>query len=641
MPGYFVFAIHFHQPWGQLKKVLDRIFENSYKLLLDVFREFSDLKYVIHVSGPLLLYAQEYYPEWLNGLAKLGEYGVAEFLAGSYGEAILPILPSGDRDLQLKEYLRLAEKLIGVKPKGAWLPERVWEPILAEHFARNGIEYVLLDDSIYYKTNRAGGGSLYPWLTEESGSRLKVFFIDTELRYVLPWEEPVRVIDFMKRKLTGLENPVIVWGSDAEKFGEWRDPAWARWWLREFLSRMRFERDIVMEHLSEYLKKHGVRGLIYLPPGSYDKMLEWSGGFFRNFIVKYAEVNNMHKKMLRVRSKLVRANVPEDSDAWKKYMLAQCNDAYWHGLFGGVYLSHLRQAIYESYIYAERIAEEAIGSFKDGRTYIGLEDFDYDGLDEVIIENRDLNIYIDPGDGGTIFELDVKKPGLEHNLQDTMSRYREPYLENMPFNPDWYRRVSGRIHVWSMDTGINDWIWNTPFKDLSDLALKKHYVSYRSEDSVELTARGGYYVFGNRIAELEVSKKVKILSNGVLIDYTLRNVSGGSVVGKLGIEYHIAPKLDRFSDREVLYRVEGVEKTVREQYTGSAKSVSIKSPVYPDIVLSADRSVEIWVSPLNTIARTEKGLLEMFQGLAVQFLEGIELKQGDEKRLSIRLEIAW
>lgn len=41
----------------------------------------------------------------------------------------------------------------------------------------------------------------------------------------------------------------------------------------------------------------------------------------------------MHKRMLIV-SKLVRDN-PE---ARKFIFKAQCNDAYWHGIFGGVYL---------------------------------------------------------------------------------------------------------------------------------------------------------------------------------------------------------------------------------------------------------------------------------------------------------------
>ncbi len=640
MPGYFVFAIHFHQPTGQLKRVSDRVFENSYKLLLEVLKEFSDLKFTVHVSGPLLLYASEYYPDWLNELAKLAQYGVIEVLGGSLGEAILPILPGEDRDLQLREYARLAEKVFGLKPRGAWLPERVWEPGLVGHFARSGIEYVLLDDSTLQRANKTSSDSLYPWLTEDAGSRLAAFFIDTALRYVLPWEHPDRVIDFMKSRVRGLENPVLVWGSDAEKFGEWRDPGWARWWLREFLNKLRFEREIQTVHPSEYLKQFGVRGLVYLPPGSYDKMLEWSGGFFRNFIAKYAEVNNMHKKMLWVRRKLERAGGGLE-EAWKSYLLAQCNDAYWHGLFGGVYLAHLRQAIYENYIKAERAAEEAAGYFGEEARKLLLEDFDYDGLDELLVESRDYNVYVDLRDGGTVFEFDVKRKGLEHNLQDTMSRYAEPYLEGAKFAPDWYRRVSARVHLWSTDTGIDDWLWNTPFKDLGDLALARHYLTHMDKEGVTLRATGGYYVFGSRVAEVEVEKRVRFLSNGYAIDYAVRNLRGGVIRAKVGYEYHLAPKIDRVGEGELSYAVGGSRLSVRDRYVGRASSVRVSSPVYPDVELSASRELEVWAAPLSTLARTEKGLMEMFQGLAVHFVDHVELDPGREVRLTVETRVAW
>jgi hypothetical protein len=640
VPGFFVFAIHFHQPTGQLKKIHERVFENSYKLLTDVFKEFSDLKFTIHVSGPLLLYASEHYPDWVSELAKLADYGVAEILGGSLGEAILPILPSGDRDLQLREYARLVERLLGVKPRGMWLPERVWEPDLVGYLARNGVEYVLVDDSTLSRTGRGGNDSLYPWLTEDSGYSVKVFFIDTALRYILPWEPPERVVGYMRERVGGLENPVLVWGSDAEKFGEWRDPGWARWWLHGFLNYMRVEKSIQMVHPYEYLKEHGVRGLIYLPPGSYDKMLEWSGGFFRNFIVKYAEVNNMHKKMLWVRRKLSKAGEGVE-DAWRSYLLAQCNDAYWHGLFGGVYLAHLRQAIYENYIRAERIAEEALGYYRGGEAKILLEDFDYDGLDELIVEREGYNLYIDLADGGSIFEFDVKKKGLEHNLQDTMSRYKEPYLEEAWFKPDWYRRVSGRVHLWSTDTGLDDWLWNTPFRDLSDLALARFNLAYLDKEYLGLKSEGGFYVFGSKIADIEVEKRMRLLENGFAVDYAVRNVRGGSVRARVGFEYHLAPKFDRYGDREVHYKVGGELRGLREKFMGVGRSVELVSEFYPAVEVSSNRELNIWVAPLSTVARTEKGLLEMLQGVGVQFLDDVELAPGSEVKVSVETRVKW
>ncbi len=118
----FIFTIHFHQPTGQFKWVNERIYENSYKLLLEIFKNYADLKFTVHVSGPLLLYMLDYHRDWIDELAKLGDYGTIEFLAGSLGESILPLLPLEDRINQIREYLRLFEKVFGYAPKGLWLP---------------------------------------------------------------------------------------------------------------------------------------------------------------------------------------------------------------------------------------------------------------------------------------------------------------------------------------------------------------------------------------------------------------------------------------------------------------------------------------------------------------------------------------
>src|SRR4029077_9029187 len=79
------------------------------------------------------------------------------------------------------------------------------------------------------------------------------------------------------------------------------------------------------------------------------------GGFWRNFLVRYTEVNNQHKKMLRVHDAVYAAGASDEHglrDLWK----AQSNDTYWHGLFGGIYMAHVRAAIYHHLIKAENAA---------------------------------------------------------------------------------------------------------------------------------------------------------------------------------------------------------------------------------------------------------------------------------------------
>ncbi len=636
----FIFAIHFHQPVGQLKWINERIYENSYKLLLEVFKKYSSLHFTVHISGPLLFYMLDHHPEWISEMAKLGDYWTIEFLAGSLAESIIPLLPIEDRYLQIKEYISLFEKHFGYKPRGMWLPERVYEPSLPRPLSENGIEYVLVDDSTLYRAGHSHEDSYYAWLTEDGGHPLKVFFIEAGLRYVLPWKTSEEVLSYMVQRGDENGDRVLVWGSDAEKFGEWRDPGWAQWWLNDFLSKLLTNMDAIrMVHPSEYLKQYGVRGLLYLPTGSYDKMLEWSNGFFRNFLIKYIENNNMHKKILYVRSKLVKAGkVPYE--AWISYLLGQCNDAFWHGLFGGIYLIHLRQAIYENLIRAERIAEEYMDYYSSRDRIVRIIDFDYDGKKEIIYETPHLNAYFKPSDGGTLFELDVKDEGIEHNLQDTMTRYHEPYIAGMGFNPDWYRRVSLRIHLWDPYTGLWDWINNTPFKDQSDLALKEHKVVLEPSGELVMRTIGAHYVYGLEPATVIVEKRVTIREKTLTTTYMLKNKGARPINAKIGFEYHISPKIDRENHKgELGYIVNNELHDIYREWSGAANEVTIQGSAYPPITLRSSGTDLLWIAPLNMPAQTEKGMKQVFQGLGIMFLNPIVLKGGDQVRVTIELKV--
>ncbi|MEM0099417.1 MAG: alpha-amylase/4-alpha-glucanotransferase domain-containing protein [Desulfurococcaceae archaeon] len=634
MPSNFVFILHFHQPHGQLKYINERIFENSYRMLLEVFKQFSDLKFTVHISGPLLIYLKNTHSDWLEEMLKLGDIGTIEFMAGTISEAVLPLVPSDLRLSHITRYIELFESLAGFKPKGFWLPERVWEPWLPEVLAKAGLEYVVIDDSTLRKTGFSHEKTKYAWITEESGYSVKVLFIDEKLRYILPWEHPDKVIDYMAQYASDAD-ALLLWGSDAEKFGEWWDRDSSRRWLVEFLSKLRFEKRILMVHPSEYLREHDVKGYIYLDTGSYDKMLEWSGGFFRNFLVKYVESNNMHKKALWVKSKLVKAQgklkeIPLD------YYMAYCNDAYWHGLFGGIYLAHLRQAIYESLIRSEKIAEDAINYFESNSIKRILADFDYNGREELIIETPELNLYVSPWDGGTLFEYDIKKPGLEHNIQDTMTRYREPYLEGTSFNPDWYRRTSWRVHIWGIETSIHDWINNTPFKDMSDLALHKYNTVLTEDPRVfYLRTIGNVYYHGSKSASVFVEKRVELKNKGYSIHYVVRNLDDSIVKGKIGFEYHLAWKVDRDQERKPYYLVNGKTYSIDQWFSGEANTIILRSEVYPDIILRTDQSIGVWIATLSSYARTEKGLKTIPQGLAVMFVRDVELKRGEDFELEV------
>lgn len=105
--------------------------------------------------------------------------------------------------------------------------------------------------------------------------------------------------------------------------------------------------------------------------------------------------------------------------------MAQCNCAYWHGVFGGLYLSHLRRAIQAHLIAAEQLTDQLAGQ---GASMVSV-DADGDGCDEVQVKTAAMRLLVDPREGGAVTEWSLYAPRL--NLLDTLSRREEPYHETL------------------------------------------------------------------------------------------------------------------------------------------------------------------------------------------------------------------
>jgi alpha-amylase len=204
-------------------------------------------------------------------------------------------------------------------------------------------------------------------------------------------------------------------------------------------------------------------GKIYLPDASYREMTEWAlpverqleydqlthdfephpqwellkrflrGGFWRNFKVKYPESNEMYARMMYVSSLVQQAEqegCPEPVlAAARKYLYqGQCNCAYWHGAFGGVYLPHLRNAVFHNLILAEEVIDRR-NHLTTKWIECTADDYNFDGHQEIRLANANLSAWVAPQMGGQLYELDVRKNG--HNLLASMQRRPEAYHQKV------------------------------------------------------------------------------------------------------------------------------------------------------------------------------------------------------------------
>src|SRR5207244_12404509 len=85
---------------------------------------------------------------------------------------------------------------------------------------------------------------------------------------------------------------------------------------------------------------------------------------------------------------------------------AQCNDAYWHGIFGGIYAPHLRTDPWRNLIRAEAIADRETPGALAPR--VELLDYDAAGANELLFTSLEAQALVKPTDGGTIATLDFR-----------------------------------------------------------------------------------------------------------------------------------------------------------------------------------------------------------------------------------------
>ncbi|MFX0021610.1 MAG: alpha-amylase/4-alpha-glucanotransferase domain-containing protein [Candidatus Hermodarchaeota archaeon] len=483
-------VFHFHQPVDNFEWVFEDVYNKSYKPLIDNIFEFEDVKITLHFSGNLLEWLLKNQPDFIEKVKIMAKRNQIEIIGGGYYEPIFAIIPYRDKIAQMKKLADLIKDEFGLDVNGAWLSERVWEPDYPSFLNDAGLKYVIVDDNHFRSTGITEEGTLYTYITENEGKTLRIFPINEELRYLTPWKPTYMSIDYLKKNADEKGDRVALLISDAEKMGVWgtthqicyvkgqghQEGDGGKPFIPAFLEQIRNNIWIKSLTLSEYMSNFPAKSLVYLPTASYDKMSEWvlptpirksfkkirknlredktkkdiyqflNGGFWRYFLVKYPESNNMHKKMIHIRNKLIITEenllkvqneqlisviLKKIGEAWDEIYKAQCNDCYWHGLFGGVYLQFLRFSVYTHLINAEKIIDEIntlINPKLKSYIYITLIDFLKDSKIEYLIESDLFNVYINPSDGGTIFELDYKPKS--YNLLNTMTRWPEAYHES-------------------------------------------------------------------------------------------------------------------------------------------------------------------------------------------------------------------
>jgi alpha-amylase/alpha-mannosidase (GH57 family) len=679
-----LFGIHNHQPVGNFDFVFQHAYDHAYKPFLDVLEKHAKVKVSLHYSGILIDWFKKVHPKFLLRITKLIQAGQIELLTGAYYEAILSVLPEEDRQGQIRKLSETIKKEFRATPTGMWLAERVWEQQVARSVAESGVSFALLDDTHFLSAGLKEEDLHGYYMTEDGGKKLALFPVSKTLRYTIPFQPVQKTITFLRDLATESGDRIVTFGDDGEKFGEWPTTyrhVYENGWLEEFLGTLEENAEwLSIRHFSEVLRSVPPAGRIYLPDCSYKEMTHWvlppeafrryeelsqkieadeslkkyeqflKGGFWRNFFVKYPEANTLHKKMLRVSERAHRLGKTGKnvSSALEYLWAAQCNDAYWHGVFGGLYLPHIRAEAFRNLIRAEN-GLNRIEPLRDIRAT--ETDLDCDGRDEVLVESSLVTAYFKPDAGGSIFELDYMP--ISTNLGNVLTRREEGYhqkllaLKQRPSSVsqgvasihdlvlqkeenlehylvyDWYRRASILDHFLGDGVTLEDFS-RSKYAEQGDFVNQPYQTEIEKKGkNLRLNlGREGHVWQGDRHLPLRVSKTFSLRSGSSVLEfvYELESQAGEMLDLWFGVEFCFSLSAGDAPDR--YYQCDGTTIQDRRLMSmGSIESVASMSLVDEwlgvEVKLSLSQPSRVWRFPIETVSLSEAGFERVYQGSVV------------------------
>ncbi|MFC1496274.1 alpha-amylase/4-alpha-glucanotransferase domain-containing protein [Candidatus Margulisiibacteriota bacterium] len=705
----FLFGIHCHQPVGNFEHVIEDAYNLCYLPFTKVMEQHPKIKFSFHFSGILYDWFRYNHPDFIDLLRDLIKRRQAEVLVAGHYEPILPIIPDEDKLGQIKMQQEFVKKYLKGVPRGLWLTERVWEPHLPKVMQQAGIEYVTVDDYHFFSAGIPEKELLGYYITEEAGATLKIFPISKMLRYLIPFRPPDEAIKYLYDISTAEGTAAAILADDGEKFGLW--PGTHKWVYQEGylenLIKLLEENSswIKCMTFSEYIDSHPPKGRVYLPTASYLEMMNWAlftrkgkkleqiigelkatgkydqysqffqGGYFRNFLVKYPEANSMHKKMLYVSNK-VNTHKKSKNDLWeqaqKELFMGQCNCAYWHGVFGGLYLSYLRSAVYEHLIKAENLINQ-ISRGSDPYTELVITDFDCDGHEEVLLANDQISVGFAPAKGATIFELDYKPKAF--NIMNTLSRYEEVYHQKIKGgNPDPNSQSAKSIHssISVKEQGLEQLLTFDKYRKVSlidhffEPEISMHQFNTQNYKEVGDFVGGEYNVFPQRKKEeigvtfarcgtvetaagkkvpIKLTKKVSLLSGQSIlhIEYNIHNLWEEELVLWFAPEFNLALSAGHADDR--YYEIS--KRIIKDRNLDSSgildKVADIKlvdGYLQFSVSLIFEKQAILWRFPLETVSQSEGGLEKTYQGSTLVPVWQIHLHSQKHwtNKITIRME---
>lgn len=550
-----VVGAYSQMPPGTPLPIMERALSDAYKPVLTYIYKHPELRSHLYLPGTVLEWFEQNHPEMNMLIADLVKKDQVELLTGPFQQPVLQVLPGKDRSSQLEATTTFIRKRFGKRARTAWFYNQVWSPSFVSTMCMGMLDRLVISPYDRLQDNTVASE---PFVMQDMGKTIEVFCFDDRIDQLVAslGRSQIGHREFLEAlgRITfddADEYRVVMVNLDLLLQATSLNPTLPP--LSDFFV-------MILKHVSgddrfesallSSIPVGGISTRGYLAAGWYGRdSLVHDIGSFNEMFIKYEELNHLYGRLLHTVdfARIFRKNKDVKKRVESLLVKASCGGAFVLDSFGGCYRHNLRKQSYRYINEAQRLlnASEEI-------PYPQEADLDFDGLNEMVWQGKNLGIVLD-AKGGTLAEINYLPTGW--NYGDTFTGYAAE-CERLSFNSiadGSFQRSFSDVFL-PHDARIEHYA-----KQISRQTYDGGNMNYRlevpdkSQNEIIASYRFDSLPFG--LGSLEVSKRYRFRTHTIVVDFSLKNVGKHRSKGLYGSELNLSVGL-KDQTEPLLYTVE-------------------------------------------------------------------------------------
>ncbi len=530
-------------------------YKNVYKPLGALLLASPELKFSFFFTGRQIEFFKKKNPEFLNLISNLVSRKQVEMIGGGYYNPLFPLILPADRAAQIEKLTTTLRQYFGKRPRGISLFCDSWDPSLISTFAATSIEYAFLDSSLF----RQATAAFLPVVMNNLGKAIVI--LPVESRLCAKKGEGAK--SYFSRIHSAVRDSILADGRNPDAArsvpiffdNDTIEPLLDKEWREEFIECVKSKKDCAFELPYNCVRDADAYSQAFAHSGIDKKIARWCVTPYESvdtgdryplnvydYLQAYKTSRSLFDRMMNVSLMVNQCHGDKmrKNAARERLLAAQSGEAYICRAANELASFNERQNAYKNLAEAERLVREC-SSFKESVTSY---DYNGDGFCEYVCRLEKCNVCVGT-EGGSIFELDVLKTG--GNYADNISRAKK--YDGL--DDDYYRGIFVD-HLFE-DAEAKKYCKGEPCRN-GMFSAKRYketmFSSPRQEIHFEAKTR-----FSTLDQPILLKKNYIVKSNGITVQYILKNEGPIAVQGKFAVESNFA-ELNLLSPNYKPYSIE-------------------------------------------------------------------------------------